>query len=299
MYVSRVSVSVFEPYRFIDRVFKVFRSYHSEYGHHKFGCDERMLFFALESNAPYRVGNVHADHFKQRFRASSDAFSVKSLRRKNGRHEFVLHFFGSEVTTLFFDHITHKFVAYAVYRNDFLFRYARKVVVESTAVYYIFRRLSYVRGLVYKRRRISRARADTSLARRKYSRNYARTSRRYEKLNILVVHHNRARIESRVTERTTNIHGSARFDARFVNHADCVVGSFYGCRMGIEYYRVACGEHSYRVTDNRFAGVSTRRNRADNSERSHFYKGKTFVSRPRGRLDVFRSGGHFGSQSVF
>ena len=100
-------------------------------------------------------------------------------------------------------------------------------------------------------------------------------------------------------KRTTDIRGSARLYARFVYHIHRIVRRFDCRRVGIEHDGVACGEHSDRVADYRFAGVGARRYRADYSERSHFDKGKSLVSRPGSRFDVLRAGGHLCGELVF
>ena len=295
---SGMTVAMLQPDGLLHRVVKILCSYNSKNRHHQLRRNQRMFHGTLKDNTANIIRHAYPDHPKQRLRVTTHTLAIQSLRRQHRGRQLVLLLFRRQIAALLRQHIVHQLINHTVHSHDFLLRNAGKIIVKGTSVHNILRRLADIGRLVHQSRRIARSRADPAPAGRKHRRNDSRTSGRRNQLNILMLHHNRARLKRRLRHRTGHVIRTARFHGSLINQINGIRRGF-DCRgMGIEYNGIASGNHADGVAYYGLARIRTGSNRPDHSEWSHLNQSQSPIAAPGGCRNILCSRRLLRNQTV-
>ena len=158
-----MTVAMLKPYSLFYSIIEISCSYNTKDWHHKLCCDQRMFLRSFEDDAAGICRCVYSDHGKKCLSVTSNTFTVQFAACQNNFCQFVLLFFGSEVTVIFCQHVVHQFIYYRRYSYNFLLCDTWKVVVECTSIYNVLSCFTDICCLINNCRWVTCASSDSSL----------------------------------------------------------------------------------------------------------------------------------------
>ena len=159
-----MTVAMFKPYGLFHSIVEIFCSYHTQYRHHQFFCNQRMFLWSFKCNATNIIRNFYTNHGKKCLGITAYTLTIQTSASQNYCCQGILLFFGCQITSLFRYHIVHQLIHYGRNCYDFFFCNTRKIVIESTSVYNILCCFSDICCFINQSRRITCTCADSSLS---------------------------------------------------------------------------------------------------------------------------------------